>query len=91
MRFTLPSLIYTIKDLIQDDENSLQLFDEKLSFIGYSDLNQTDYETMFFIRRGIDNYVVTSDFPTIRLYNIPNELSHVSWDLKLDAIKNFKI
>lgn len=85
---SLNKLIAQIKDQIFD-EDTLDIFENKLLQAGYTYLSAYDDIVFCYINK--EAYRVTSNFPRLKRKDLPREIASVKYELLLNAIEEFKV
>lgn len=83
---TLNSLVATVVETI-DEPESIELFRNKLSNIGYSP--DLEYDKYHYLLKSIHQYRVSTTFPMLRRKNIDPNIANVKYSILLNGIVNF--
>ena len=84
---TLNSYVLEISNKL--DNNELEIFNNKLSEIGYT--CDTEYDNYIYSKKGLDRYCIKDEFPTIKSKDLKDGIVRVSYELYLNKINNYKI
>ena len=85
--FSLNELVHIIENELADAV-TLDEFCRKISSIGYFEL--PDYDEPFFIVANQQFYHVKEDFPRLARSELPDGITKVSYDIRLETIENYK-
>ena len=88
-RITLNTLIENIHNLLIYDDELLLLFNSKL--IEQGCFKSADYSDYCYRFNGIDQYLVTCNFPSLKRNEVPTSIENVNYSLLLSEIKNYKV
>lgn len=83
--FSLSDLVHRILLIIKDYPWAVDLFIEKLNYIGYID--QPIYNEQKYLFLSKQCYTVVNDFPRLKRKNLPIAVVNVSYDLNLPSIQ----
>lgn len=86
---TLPALIDDIRTLLPEPD--LQLFNSRLSAVGYSDALMLEYAERHYIYRTSTLYEVRNGFPRITSADLADGISDVSYAIQLSNCQPFKV
>lgn len=83
----LPTLIKTVRELLQSDAVDLNIFDEKLKAVGYLDAAADYYSNGYTVR---DTYLfeISLDFPRLIKEDIPKGIYHIEYDVSVSEGMN---
>jgi hypothetical protein len=88
--FSLNSIIEQIKTKINNNQNALKLFNEKLILVGYFEEDYENYKRQYAFRKR-NFYEVTSDFPRLVASDLPIGLFDTKYNIELSAIDPFLV
>jgi hypothetical protein len=88
--FSLNSIIEQIRTKINNNQNALKIFNERLLLIGYFDDDFENYKRQYAFRKR-NFYEVTSDFPRLIASDLPIGLFDTKYNIELSAIEQFLI
>ena len=83
---TLNKLVDEIINIIADKSLKNE-FMKKVSLAGY--YYREEYDSYIYSCKSIKSYLVNDDFPRLKKYNLPKEISSVSYELLLPNIRDF--
>lgn len=86
--FSLNSIIEQIRTKINNNQNSLKFFNERLLLVGYFDEDFENYRRQYAFRKR-NFYEVTSVFPRLVASHLPVGLFDTKYSLELSAIEEF--
>lgn len=87
---TLPKMIQSIRDLLNDNHLLLNKFDLNLQKYGYFDGLEKKYSVGYHLREK-NYYIVTDEFPRIEKKQLPLGVSDCSYHVSIDNCKNFMV
>lgn len=79
----LPELIGELRDSLSQDNNALNLFENKLIYYGYFDIDADDYKDRCYQIRKENYYVVQGEFPRIKKDDLLLGVSDVKYSITL--------
>ena len=86
--FSLNSIIEQIRTKINNNQNALKIFNERLMLVGYFDEDFENYKHQYAFRKR-NFYEVTSNFPRLVSSNLPIGLFDTKYSVELSSIENF--
>ena len=89
---TLPQLVADIRAAASalDTTQAATQFEDLLIDVGYLDLHQAKYGDHFTLKRE-EVFGIAEDFPSLRPANLPDEVSHVSYDLNTSLCQPWRV
>jgi hypothetical protein len=88
--FSLNSIIEQIRTKINNNQNSLKFFNERLLLVGYFDEDFENYNRQYAFRKR-NFYEVTNDFPRLVASDLPIGLFDTKYNIELSAIEQFLV
>ena len=88
--FSLNSIIEQIRTKINNNQNALKFFNERLLLVGYFDEDFENYKRQYAFRKR-NFYEVTSDFPRLVASDLPIGLFDTKYNIELSAIEQFLV
>jgi hypothetical protein len=88
--FSLNSIIEQIREKINNNQNALKFFNERLMLVGYLDEDFDNYKRQYAFRKR-NFYEVTSEFPKLVTSDLPIGLFDTKYKIELSAIEQFII
>jgi hypothetical protein len=88
--FSLNSIIEQIRTKINNNQNSLKFFNERLLLIGYFDNDFENYNLQYAFKKR-NFYKVTTDFPKLVASDLPIGLFDTKYNIELSAIEQFLV
>lgn len=88
--FSLNSIIEQIRTKINNNQNALKFFNERLLLIGYFDEDFENYKRQYAFRKR-NFYEVTSNFPKLVASDLPIGLFDTKYNIELSAIEQFLV
>lgn len=88
--FSLNSIIEQIRTKINNNQNALKFFNERLLLVGYFDEDFENYKRQYAFRKR-NFYEVTSDFPKLVASDLPIGLFDTKYNIELSAIEQFLV
>jgi hypothetical protein len=88
--FSLNSIIEQIRTKINNNQNALKFFNERLLLVGYFDEDFENYKRQYAFRMR-NFYEVTNDFPRLVASDLPIGLFDTKYNIELSAIEQFLI
>lgn len=88
--FSLNSIIEQIRTKINNNQNALKFFNERLLLVGYFDEDFENYKRQYGFRKR-NFYGVTSDFPKLVASDLPIGLFDTKYNIELSAIEQFLV
>jgi len=85
---TLPGLIERIKQSLAP--NSIDALDWGLLELGFN-IAEEEYHNIYFRATETNSYAVFGDFPRITSKDLPKGITHVSYELQIDSISDYKV
>ena len=86
--FTLNGLIDDIRESFSDDSHALQIFNDRLTQLGYYDDDNEHYSTRYKLIRN-EFYNISEDFPKITRSDLPPGINSVQYHIDLTACEPF--
>jgi len=86
---TLPELIESIADNLSPPE--LEIFNQRLTKTGYSDLHRDVYLERRYILRNTSIFEVRGDFPRMTVAELRRGISNVAYDIQLQSCSDFLV
>jgi hypothetical protein len=86
--FSLNSIIEQIRTKINNNQNALKFFNERLLLVGYFDEDFENYKRQYAFRNR-NFYEVISDFPRLVASDLPIGLFDTKYNIELSAIERF--
>ncbi|WP_396178672.1 PD-(D/E)XK motif protein [Flavobacterium sp.] len=86
--FSLNSVIEQIRTKINNNQNALKFFNERLLLVGYFHEDFENYKRQYAFRKR-NFYEVTSDFPRLVASDLPIGLFDTKYNIELSAIEQF--
>lgn len=81
---TLPDLINTIRQLLEGDDRAVNVFESKLMFAGYFDLDEEYYKDRHYHIRKEQFFQVQDEFPRIKKDDLKMGVSEVKYSISLN-------
>ena len=88
--FSLNSIIEQIRTKINNNQNALKFFNERLLLVGYFDEDFENYKRQYAFRKR-NFYNVSSDFPRLVTSDLPIGLFDTKYNIELSAIEQFLV
>ena len=88
--FSLNSIIEQIRTKINNNQNSLKFFNERLLLVGYFDDDFENYNLQYAFKKR-NFYKVTTDFPKLVASDLPIGLFDTKYSIELSAIEQFLV
>jgi hypothetical protein len=88
---TLPELVAAVRNELGDESVALQMFDERLIGLGYSDADEHRYANRSYTHRATRTYAVGSDFPRLIESQVPVGVADVAYSILVDACASFQV
>jgi len=88
--YSLNSIIDQIRVKINNNQNAIKFFNERLLLVGYSDEDFENYQRQYAFRKR-NFYEVTFDFPKLVASDLPIGLFDTKYNIELSAIEKFLI
>jgi hypothetical protein len=88
--FSLNSIIDQIRTKINNNQNALKFFNERLLLVGYFDEDFENYNRQYAFRKR-NFYEVTIDFPRLVASDLPIGLFDTKYNIELSAIEQFLV
>jgi hypothetical protein len=88
--FSLNSIIEQIRTKINNNQNALKFFNERLLLVGYFDEDFENYNLQYAFRKR-NFYEVTNDFPRLIASDLPSGLFDTKYNIELSAIEQFLV
>ena len=88
--FSLNSIIDQIRTKINNNQNALKFFNERLLLVGYFDEDFESYKRQYAFRNR-NFYEVSNDFPRIVASDLPIGLFDTKYNIELSAIEQFLV
>ena len=88
--FSLNSIIEQIRTKINNNQNALKFFNERLLLVGYFDEDFESYNRQYAFRKR-KFYEVSSDFPRLVASDLPIGLFDTKYNIELSAIEQFLV
>ncbi len=88
--FSLNSIIDQIRTKINNNQNALKIFNERLLLVGYFDEDFENYKRQYAFRKR-NFYEVSSDFPRLVASDLPIGLFDTKYNIELSAIEQFLV
>jgi hypothetical protein len=88
--FSLNSIIEQIRNKINNNQNALKFFNERLLLVGYFDEDYENYKRQYAFRKR-NFYEVVSDFPKLVASDLPIGLFDTKYNIELSAIEQFLV
>ena len=88
--FSLNSIIEQIRTKINNNQNALKFFNERLLLVGYFDEDFENYKRQYAFRKR-NFYEVTNDFPRLVASDLPIGLFDTKYNIELSAIEQFLV
>jgi hypothetical protein len=88
--FSLNSIIEQIRTKINNNQNSLKFFNERLLLVGYFDDDFENYNLQYAFKKR-NFYKVTTDFPKLVASDLPIGLFDTKYNIELSAIEQFLV
>lgn len=88
--FSLNSIIDQIRVKINNNQNAIKFFNERLLLVGYFDEDFDNYKRQYAFRKR-NFYEVTSDFPRLVASDLPIGLFDTKYSIELSAIEQFLV
>ncbi|WP_445713293.1 PD-(D/E)XK motif protein [Flavobacterium sp.] len=88
--FSLNSIIEQIRTKINNNQNALKFFNERLLLVGYFDEDFENYKRQYAFRKR-NFYEVISDFPRLVASDLPIGLFDTKYNIELSAIDQFLV
>jgi hypothetical protein len=88
--FSLNSIIEQIRNKINNNQNALKFFNERLLLVGYFDEDFENYKRQYAFRKK-NFYKVSNDFPRLIASDLPIGLFDTKYNIELSAIEQFLV
>ncbi len=88
--FSLNSIIEQIRTKINNNQNALKFFNERLLLVGYFDEDFENYNRQYAFRKR-NFYEVINDFPRLVASDLPIGLFDTKYNIELSAIEQFLV
>jgi len=88
--FSLNSIIEQIRMKINNNQNALKFFNERLLLVGYFDEDFENYKRQYAFRKR-NFYEVTNDFPRLVASDLPTGLFDTKYNIELSAIDKYLV
>lgn len=88
--FSLNSIIEQIRTKINNNQNALKFFNERLLLVGYFDEDYENYKRQYAFRKR-NFYEVINDFPRLVASDLPIGLFDTKYNIELSAIEQFLV
>lgn len=88
--FSLNSIIEQIRVKINNNQNAIKFFNERLLLVGYFDEDFDNYKRQYAFRKR-NFYEVTLDFPRLVASDLPIGLFDTKYSIDLSAIEQFLV
>ena len=88
--FSLNSIIEQIRVKINNNQNALKYFNERLLLVGYFDEDFENYKRQYAFRKR-NFYEVSRDFPKLVASDLPIGLFDTKYNIELSAIEQFLV
>ena len=88
--FSLNSIIEQIRTKINNNQNALKFFNERLLLVGYFDEDFENYKRQYAFRKR-NFYEVINDFPRLVASDLPIGLFDTKYNIELSAIEEFVV
>lgn len=88
--FSLNSIIEQIRTKINNNQNALKYFNERLLLVGYFDEDFENYKRQYAFRKR-NFYEVSNDFPRLIASDLPIGLFDAKYNIELSAIEQFLV
>ena len=88
--FSLNSIIEQIRTKINNNQNALKFFNERLLLVGYFDEDFENYNRQYAFRKR-NFYEVVNDFPRLVASDLPIGLFDAKYNIELSAIEQFVV
>ncbi|WP_310595373.1 PD-(D/E)XK motif protein [Flavobacterium sp.] len=88
--FSLNTIIEQIRTKINNNQNALKFFNERLLLVGYFDEDFENYNRQYAFRKR-NFYNVSSDFPRLVTSDLPVGLFDTKYNIELSAIEQFLV
>ena len=88
--FSLNSIIEQIRTKINNNQNALKFFNERLLLVGYFDEDFENYKRQYAFRKR-NFYEVANDFPRLIASDLPIGLFDAKYNIELSAIEQFLV
>lgn len=88
--FSLNSIIDQIRTKINNNQNALKFFNERLLLVGYFDEDFESYKHQYAFRKR-SFYEVSNDFPRLVTSDLPVGLFDTKYNIELSAIEQFLV
>lgn len=88
--FSLNSIIEQIRIKINNNQNALKFFNERLLLVGYFDEDYENYKRQYAFRKR-NFYEVSNDFPRLIASDLPIGLFNTKYNIELSAIEQFLV
>ena len=88
--FLLNSIVEQIRTKINNNQNALKFFNERLLLVGYFDEDFENYKRQYAFRKR-NFYEVTNDFPRLVASDLPIGLFDTKYNIELSAIEQFLV
>lgn len=88
--FSLNSIIEQIRNKINNNQNALKFFNERLLLVGYFDEDFENYKRQYAFRKR-NFYEVSNDFPRLIASDLPIGLFDAKYNIELSAIEQFLV
>jgi hypothetical protein len=88
--FSLNSIIEDIRTKINNNQNALKFFNDRLLLVGYFDEDFENYEGQYAFRKR-NFYEVSNNFPRLVTSDLPIGLFDTKYNIELSAIEQFLV
>lgn len=88
---TLPQKISTIRQMLENDNPALSMFNAKLFEVGYLDKHEPFYQDRFYQQRHESFYKIDSGFPRIKENELRNGISDVKYSIILAMCEEYAV
>jgi hypothetical protein len=88
--FSLNAIIEQIRTKINNNQNALKFFNERLLLVGYFDEDFENYKRQYAFRKR-NFYEVSNDFPRLIASDLPIGLFDAKYNIELSAIEQFLV
>ena len=88
--FLLNSIVEQIRTKINNNQNALKFFNERLLLVGYFDEDFENYKRQYAFRKR-NFYEVSNDFPRLVASDLPIGLFDTKYNIELSAIEQFLV
>ena len=88
---TLPDIVGNLRKSLEDNTNSLMLFNDRLLESGYLDQHSDNYSHRTYTLRELNVYKVEGDFPRITEKDIRNGVGDVHYTVSVAECRHFRV